>query len=217
MPAIGLIDPLASVVGSGLVVEPSPVGLGVVSPLEVVLSSVVASDEVVIFGVVVGSGVVVSSGVVVLSGVVVGSDVVVGAGVVVGLVFLAYALCSAMSYYGPNAKLTNGVGIGIWGHDAIVDVNKTFLVSFGLFVIDVMSFCLNAIINWVYCNVNLFAEVCIVLQKYWYIMALHLANDTVLYFLENDINFALDWSLRFCWVTNNESLKSPCNSTDMLR
>ena len=132
-----------------------------------------------------------------------------------GLVFLAYALCLAMSYYGPNTKLTNGVGIGIWGYDAIVDDGKTFLILFGLFSVDLMSFLLNAFINSIFCNVNIFYEFCVVLKKYWYIIALHLANSTSLYFLGNDINFALDWTLRFCWITNGERCKASFSSTDM--
>ena len=128
-----------------------------------------------------------------------------------GLVHMAYSICFAMSYYGPNAKLANNVGIGLWGSTAVCEVNRTFLLMLCLFTLDLICVCVNAVVIWTFCNVNLFRECCFVLEKYWYIMTTTLMLTTYLYFFSNDINLAIDRSLRFFWLKNEEMFNITCN------
>ena len=132
-----------------------------------------------------------------------------------GLTPLVYAISFAMAYYGPNSQLINHVGIGIWGAIAVQDVNRTFIVLFVMFAIDVMSVLLNALIIWISTKVNLFQEFCAFLNKYWYIMAIKLATLSYDYFFSNDINYGLDWTGKFCWTRGNATLSLNCTSTDL--
>ena len=132
-----------------------------------------------------------------------------------GLVPLAYALCFAMAYYGPNAKLIGNIGIELWAYKAVNDVNWTFGVLFGLFFLDLISFFLNGFIIWTYCKVNIVLEICNILHKYWYIIAVMLANYIFLYFISNDINFGNDWTFNFCWILRNDKFKLTCNSSNL--
>ena len=62
-----------------------------------------------------------------------------------GLVPLVYALCFAMSYYGPNSHLIGNVGIEIWGYKAVDDATRTILVLIGMFGFDLFSLLINVI------------------------------------------------------------------------
>ena len=133
-----------------------------------------------------------------------------------GLVPLVYAICFAMSYYGPNANFIGNVGIEIWGYKAVDDATRTFLISFGMFALDLFSLLINTMIIWVNCKVNLFQEFCIVLHEYWYIVSLELILGAYLYFLSKDINLAYDWTFEFCWTMHNNKPSLNCNSTSMI-
>ena len=128
-----------------------------------------------------------------------------------GLVTLAYAICFAMSYYGPNAHLTGNVGIEIWAYKAVDSPAKTLLILFGLFTVDLFTLLINATIIWTCCKINLFQECCIILQKYWYIMAIQLTPAAYLYFLSLDVNLANDWTFEFCWIANDIVTTNNCN------
>ena len=130
-----------------------------------------------------------------------------------GLVPLVYALCFAMSYYGPNSHLIGNVGIRIWGYKAVDDATRTFLVLFGMFGFDLVSLLINAMLIWSNCKINILREFCVVLQKYWYIILLEMNLGAYLYFLSKDINLAYDWTFDFCWTINNKMLTMNCNST----
>ena len=124
-----------------------------------------------------------------------------------GLVPLAYGFCFAMAYYGPNSKLIGNIGADIWAYKAVEDVTWTILLLFGLFLIDLFSMVLNGAIIWIYCKVSIIQEFLIVLQEYWYIMAVMLANSVFLHFFSNDINVGFDWTFQFCWAMQNEKTK----------
>ena len=124
-----------------------------------------------------------------------------------GLVPLSYALCFAMAYYGPNAKLIGNVGNDLWAYKAISDISWTYLVLFGLLLIDFLSLLLNAIIIWIYANVKLMEECSSALQKYWQIIAVMLASTLSSYFFSNDVNLGFDWTFNFCWTVEEMNYK----------
>ena len=131
-----------------------------------------------------------------------------------GLVPLGYAICFAMAYYGPNAKLIGNVKNGNWQYKAVDDANWTFLVMLGLFALDLVSLSLNAGIIWIFCHFDVLKEFCIVLQKYWWIMALMLAHVIQQYYFGNDVNLASDMTQEFNWITNDEAIITTSNSTN---
>ena len=132
-----------------------------------------------------------------------------------GIVPLAYIICFSMAFYGPNAKLIGNVKNGCWQFEAVDDANLTFVFMLVLFAIDLLCFSLNASIVWWYCSVNLFKEICNVVQKYWYIMAVKLTFIMQSNFFVNDVNLGLDTTHQFSWVTNNQNFSSICNSTNI--
>ena len=125
-----------------------------------------------------------------------------------GLIPLAYALGFAMAYYGPNGHLLGNVRNGQWQFEAVVDASLTFTVMSGLFAIDLISLFLNSTIVWTCCKIHLLDEFCTVMQKYWYIMALKMINNIYIRFFSLDVNLAGDWTLKFDWITKNESFKT---------
>ena len=131
-----------------------------------------------------------------------------------GLTPLVYAICFAMAYYGPNSQLINHVGIGIWGANAVQDANRTFIMLFVMFAIDVMSVLLNVLIIRITTKVDLIQEFCAFLCKYWYILAIKLASLSYDYFFSNDINYGLDYTGKFCWTRGNVTLSLNCSSKD---
>ena len=131
-----------------------------------------------------------------------------------GILPLAYAICFAMAYYGPNAKLIGNVKYGEWQYKVVEDASRTFWVMLGLFVVDLICMALNSSTIWVSCNVNVFNEFGILLQKYWWIIAMNFANKAGT-FTGNDVNLAFDFTYEFNWITSNDTLSTTGNSTNI--
>ena len=123
-----------------------------------------------------------------------------------GLAPLAYALAFSMAYYGPNGGLLGYPASVYWQRRFIVDVSLTFRVMFGLFLMDIVCLAFNSNVIWIFCKVNLFKEFCIILQKYWYILAIKMVNDVWWNFYGLDVNFAGDMTGEFRWIRNNENI-----------
>ena len=118
-----------------------------------------------------------------------------------GLIPLAYAIGFAMAYYGPNEYLFGTVKNVDGG-------SRTFIVMFGLFAIDLISLLLNSTIVWTCCKINLLDEFCTVMQNYWYIMAMKMIGNICFYFFFSDVNLGGDMTMKFDWITRNESSKT---------
>ena len=131
------------------------------------------------------------------------------------LVPLAYAITFAMAYYGPNAELFGNVKNGYWQFKINEDVSRTFVVMFGLFLIDLVFLAMNSSIIWMFCKVNLLDEFCSVMQKYWYILALKIVNDLWWHFVSRDVNMAGDLTGKYCWITNDKNISLSSNCTDV--
>ena len=68
---------------------------------------------------------------------------------------LAYMALMLMAYYGPNAELLGSVKLTIWHYKtSITDINE-FVTNLSLLLaIDVLSFVINGILLWKFCNTN---------------------------------------------------------------
>ena len=124
-----------------------------------------------------------------------------------GLVPLAYAIGFAMTYYGPNGNLY-GNDKRYWQYREVEDASWTFRVMFGLFALDLICLLLNSTILWIYSNTNLFKEFCILMKKYWYVMAFKLVNNFLIYFNTLDVNGASDTTFNFAWITSNKTFNA---------
>ena len=132
-----------------------------------------------------------------------------------GLVPMAYAICFAMAYYGPNAELLGNVRNGYWQNKIVEDVSWTFQVMFWLFLMDIVCLAMNSIFLWMFCKVNFFEEFNSVMDKYWFILAVKLVNELYLHFYPADVNFGMDITGKFDWIESNKNFSSISNSTDI--
>ena len=134
-----------------------------------------------------------------------------------GLVPLVYIIGFAMSYFGPNFSLIGNVGSDHWGYTKIEDPNHILVVSFAMFLIDLVALSLNGISLWIYAKINIAKEFCLVLKKYWFIMALSISLPLFLKSFATDINLGIDRTFEFDWITKEGRLQLIQNSTEISR
>ena len=121
------------------------------------------------------------------------------------LVPLSYAIGFALAYWGPNSTLIGNVRGSHFGLKEVQDAQHLYLVLFQMFGIDVCAMIVSAIALWIFCSINLIREFCNIIQKYWIILDIKLAGLLSLFFLYNDVNFAMDYTLQFSWISQNGS------------
>jgi hypothetical protein len=89
---------------------------------------------------------------------------------------LAYLLTVLVAYYGPNAGILGNIRNNLWQYKAIVDIEKLVLAVLLMFVIDLCSAIIAGIALWKICSVHILREACKVMDDYWIIIAINLAN-----------------------------------------
>ena len=131
-----------------------------------------------------------------------------------GLAPLAYALAFSLAYYGPNGGLLGYPKSVYWQEREVVDVSNTFMVMFGLFLMDIVCLGFNSNVIWIFCKVNLFKEFFIIIQKYWYILALKMVNELWWNFYHKDVNLANFNLGKSSLPENYKNFSLTSNSTD---
>ena len=134
-----------------------------------------------------------------------------------GIVPMCYAVGLIMAYYGPNSKLLGNVGSGIWAYEEIEDVGRHLKVMFGMFGMDVLSVLLNSICLSKYGNINILQDFLKFIQKYWLLFGIRLGQDLLFYFAFNDINYAMDMTTEFSWITDEGRMKFINVSTELTK
>ena len=119
-----------------------------------------------------------------------------------GFTPIIYGSCILMAYYGPNSHLLSNIGSTYWGEE-IKDIQTLFLTMSALFWIDMFSIMINAYCLWKSVKVNMLSEFCYVLSKYWYFMVFFLADIMNNYIATTDINFGVDQTRSFQWISND--------------
>ena len=77
----------------------------------------------------------------------------------------------AMAYYGPNADIMGSVKLRIWHHKNIIDNFEAFVINVGLlFGADFISFFVNGLLIWKFCNVNPLKVLHKIQKRYWFAM-----------------------------------------------
>ena len=131
-----------------------------------------------------------------------------------GFTPMIYGICIACAYYGPNQGLFTSIGNSYWG-EPIKDIALLYKTMLFLFGIDTLAATVNAIILWKVMNINMLQEFYGVLSKYWFFIFIKLSFANAGYFAINDINFGLDSSGKFEWITPAGRLNLICNSTNL--
>ena len=129
-----------------------------------------------------------------------------------GFTPMTFAICMIMAYYGPNAELFVNIGSNFWGKP-IEDINYVFGMMAVLYTVDTISAAINSIIVWKVTKINMLQEYCKVLSKYWIFMVIKLSYLISVYFASKDVNFGIDSSGKFKWITPEGRLDLIQNAT----
>ena len=131
-----------------------------------------------------------------------------------GFTPIIYAISILMALHGPNATLFSNIGNNYWSKE-IDDLGPLLITMSVLFGVDILSVLINFFCIWKALKVNMLSEVCRVLNKYWYFMTIQLSASMSLYFAGTDINFGMDETLSFQWISN-EGRISMVNASNVL-
>lgn len=87
------------------------------------------------------------------------------------LIPLTYIAMMAMAYYGPNAEIMGSVKLRVWHHQNVINDIEAFAVNVGLLAgVDFISFIINGIFIWNFCNINPFRVLGKIQKRYWIVM-----------------------------------------------
>ena len=73
---------------------------------------------------------------------------------------------------------------------------------FILFAVDAFSAAINSVCLWKAMKLNVIQEYCRVICNYWRFMAIFVALNMAFYLSSTDINFGMDGTLTFHWISN---------------
>ena len=85
-----------------------------------------------------------------------------------------------------------------------------------LFGIDILNMTVNSQILSILTDVSLYHEFCRIIKRYWTFMAVKFALMGCVYFASKGINFGIDSSEEWAWITQEGRLPLINNSTDLL-
>ena len=131
-----------------------------------------------------------------------------------GLTPIIYGICMALAYYGPNVFLFANIGNNYWSTE-VNDIGPLFATMSILFAIDTFNVMINSLLVWKFVKVGMLSEFARVLNRHWYPMAVCLATYMVIYFVTTDINFGLDETRSFRWISNEGWINLVNNSNDL--
>ena len=117
-----------------------------------------------------------------------------------GFTPIIYAAGMTMAYYGPNAHIFSTVGNSYWS-ERIEDIGPllvTMTILFGVYTLNLLT---NSFYLWKAAKVNMPQEFCEVLGKYWHFMAINFACLMTTHFAANDVNFGMDGTQSFQWIS----------------
>ena len=129
-----------------------------------------------------------------------------------GFTPMVYAICMAMALYGPNATLFPDIGNSFWG-TPIKNIGPLLYTMFILLSFDTLCAVVNSIIIWKVMKVNMLQEFCRLISAYWLFMTMKLSNHMTYYLAGKDVNFGMDSSGKFEWITSEGRLSLLYNST----
>ena len=84
---------------------------------------------------------------------------------------LMYYLTFLMGHYGPNANLFGTIGVKMWQHQSILNVDVVTYWLFIFFMIDCGSLVVSAALLWIFCRINCFQHYLQISMGFWITMA----------------------------------------------
>ena len=127
------------------------------------------------------------------------------------IVPLAFGIAFSMAYYGPNAVLIKGNKNDYFGGQVVEDVQYVYFVMALMFIFDMFGVVITGIFLRYYCNIDLFQGFCEMIGKYWMIFLIKLPGIAK-NFGSRDVNFGMDYSGSFLWITDEGRNNMICDS-----
>ena len=85
---------------------------------------------------------------------------------------LIYMIALLMAYHGPNAEILGGIALKLWHYQTIIEDIEASIFNIGLlWMADLLSLFVTAILMWKYCSTNIFSILLQIQKKFWFPMA----------------------------------------------
>ena len=120
----------------------------------------------------------------------------------------------ALAISGPNSSMLANVGSTYWG-EKIENIGPLLSSMAILFVFDIISVIVTSIVLWKVANINMLHEFRDGINRYWLFFIIKLGQLLTGYFGTSDINFGMDSSGKFDWITPEGRQILIYNSTDL--
>ena len=113
---------------------------------------------------------------------------------------IAYGICFAAAYYGPNAEILRNVKSDYFGGKVLNNVLEFYTPLCLMLAFDVLGMVVSAVSLRYFCNLNLFQVFCNLMKENWPIFMV-LLSSIASNFGARDINLAFDFTMKFLWTT----------------
>ena len=130
------------------------------------------------------------------------------------LIPIVYATCMMLAIYGPNSSILANVGSTYWG-EKIERIGPLLYPLAFLILFDTVSMIVTSVVLWKVSNINMLQEFHDGINKYWLFLVIKVGVSMSGYFAFTDINFGMDSSGSYDWITPEGRLNLICNSTDL--
>ena len=134
--------------------------------------------------------------------------------IIEGITPVVYAICIAMTYYGPNAYIFSNVRNNYWSQE-IEDIMPTFLTMFFLFAFDLLNAVINLICLWKLTKLNVLQAFCRVIGQYWFFIAAIQTLYIINWLTYKDVNLGADETGRNLWIIDEGRISLINNSKDL--
>ena len=132
-----------------------------------------------------------------------------------GLVPMIYAIVFAMAYYGPNGLIMGNILSDTWQYQKVEDAARLFVIQALFFGLDLVCVAANTFLVFKFGNVDLIMHFCQLLKDYWFMVTVLIMHPVSVLFIMNDINVAMDMTMKFEWITEEGRIKFIQNATDL--
>ena len=105
---------------------------------------------------------------------------------------LSYIAIMSMAFFGPNADIMGSVKLQIWHHQNVIEDFEAFATNIAvLFTVDFLSFIINGLLVWKFCNINPLRVLLDIQKRYWFIMVFSEA------YLLSEVRYTLLYGMNF--------------------
>ena len=95
------------------------------------------------------------------------------------LVPMATSITFLLAFYGPNASILGNIQNSYWDYEMVDDIGQVLSGAYQMFFFDTASIVVGGLILWKFSKINILRECCKVLKRFWPIIAVRMANQTV--------------------------------------